>query len=163
MKYCSKCGKILDDSAIMCPSCGMLQPTQNEQQTVPQQQYPILQQPNPLQISQMDVIEQAQPTPAVAAAYRVPTAPAEKKPSAVPFLIWSILLVFVINPVGMIISVIGAVYAAVARSCEERDEIKHNLSISKKLCITATCIDGVFILINLVVLLLTIIHSGSAL
>ena len=71
-------------------------------------------------------------------------APIVKKPSAIPYFIWSIILFFCFNIIGTPLAIVAACYASFANAPECENPQK-KLKTAKHLCIAATCVDGVTI------------------
>jgi len=84
------------------------------------------------------------------------------------FFVWSLILIFIINPIGTPLAIISALFAGMARSSDATYEhARKNLEVSKAICVIATIIDALCILTVIVLLIYsmgtgnTIVPSGS--
>jgi uncharacterized membrane protein YvbJ len=76
------------------------------------------------------------------------------------YLVWSIILIFLLNPVGTPLGIISTFFAASANSQDSDEEAQKKLRVSKILCITATCADAVTLCLLIFYIAFTIAHLG---
>lgn len=62
-----------------------------------------------------------------------------------PYIVWSVLLIVICNPIAMILGIIALVNAVGIDSAPTQAESQKKLETARILCIVATCIDGVAI------------------
>lgn len=143
MKYCMRCGKQLNDDDHFCPACGLAQSAFNTQQprfSPLQYQHP----PVPRQGPGFNAYSQP--------VYRgVPacTIPKKKPQTAVPLLVWSMIMVFIINPLGTPAAAVAAITAAIVNAEPDAPNAKRKTMTALLLCVAATAIDlATFILLG---------------
>jgi hypothetical protein len=191
MKFCIKCGRRLPDEAVFCSKCGLKQPIipediensslsnqtpvnpelnrqlpfmpasqfynpQNMQgfyapmQQVSQKPPPFFQAPQyPLYIElQQTVLTQGFES-------------GEKHLNTTLFFVWSIILIFIINPIGSPIAILSILFASMARSTDTTyEQARKDLRVSKVMCIIVTCFD-VLCIIAVSVLLIYSLKTGN--
>ncbi len=130
MKYCVKCGHLLDNRENFCTKCGMKQPFVPTKMLYSQPpaapRNPVFLQPN------------AAPT------YNsyIPVGNfAAKKTGAKPFIIWSLILVLFFNPIGTPLSMISALLSVFANASNNHIQRDRYLSIASVMCLFATFVD----------------------
>lgn len=122
MKYCIRCGHMLSESDTICRFCGCAQPY-----------FP--------------------PRPNAAAASGTGSILSdviikrEFNIGAVPLIIWSIILVMCVNPIGSPLAAAAGIFAVCGNAQESREKAKLQLLISFVLCIAATIIDVITLLV----------------
>lgn len=188
MKFCIICGRRLPDEAVFCSKCGLNQqalpedienspvanqiPVNSEFNQQPQTSsvmlppfMPAPQRYYPQNIqgiyAPMQQIPQNQP-------YFQPQQAVlthefendEKRLNTTLFFVWSIILIFIINPLGTPLAIFGTLFAGMARSSDTTyEQASKNIKVSKVLCVIATCID-VLCIIAVAVLLIYLLKTG---
>ncbi|MDR3644843.1 MAG: zinc-ribbon domain-containing protein [Clostridia bacterium] len=71
------------------------------------------------------------------------------------YLIWSIVLIVVCNPIASILGIIALVYTAKAGSSSVGGDAEKDIGIARTLCIVATCIDALTFVTGVIVKLLS--------
>jgi hypothetical protein len=85
----------------------------------------------------------------------------EKRLNTTLFFVWSIILIFVLNPVGTPLSILSTLFAGMARATDATyEQARKNLEVSKVMCIVATFID-VLCVIAVVVFLIYSLRTGN--
>jgi len=85
----------------------------------------------------------------------------EKRVKTTLFFVWSIILIFIFNPLGTPLAIISTLFAGMARSSDATDEqAQKNIKTSKIICIIATIID-VICIIALALLFFYLIRTGN--
>ena len=79
-----------------------------------------------------------QPVPQPAPAAR----PAKEKLRTTLFFVWNMILIFLVNPIGTPLAVVGAVFASNAHACDDPEEARTKLHTSKVISIAVTCLDA---------------------
>lgn len=170
MKYCIQCGEQLPDDARFCARCGYRQPepavpvspapSDRPEDPVPQPAPDLFYAEEPQAQGPFEEAPGAKPDPADApqeAPFEgqpggdipgTPSAAPQKGRSALPFFIWSMILIFIANPLGTPLGIVGAIFASGANALKEKDpdEADGKISVAKTICIAVTCIDAVCIL-----------------
>lgn len=123
MKFCRRCGQKLQDNANFCTGCGSKQPKAMKM---------------PLRPAFSTAQSSYSPTECTAL---VPVGEQFKEKSALPGLIWSLILVIFFNPIGTPLSIAAAVLSVIANADKNRNTRARKLQISIVLCIAATAID----------------------
>jgi uncharacterized membrane protein len=82
-------------------------------------------------------------------------APDVQKRSAIPMLIWSLVLVFVLNPVGTPLAIIAAYFGTLANAKDEApQDAQRHLDTSFTLCLISSCTDALCLIAMVVVAIL---------
>lgn len=187
MKYCVSCGASLNDAADSCPACGAVQPafpiqtpagkqagasseTESIEHAAPQ---PTASSATPGTAPEANPPREPPTSPAAPYYWQQPYGspyPAgypnpygdtavPRTPSAVGYLVWSILLTIFSQP---LFGVLGIVFAALAMSENASYEsVKSNIRLSKIFCIIGTVLDAL-ILIGLVLLIVMLAALASS-
>ena len=143
MKYCVSCGTPLEQGESVCKSCGQIQP---------------MNAPVPAAQPENDA---AQVPPAVVPAY--PYAPPQGAYSpygrrrapdnsarALPFLIWGLILIVLMNIGGVAAGVTAAIFSLRSGAAGNPAEAESNRRKAKIACIAGTCFDGAALLATVV-------------
>lgn len=145
MKYCIKCGRLLSNSDQFCTACGLKQPYISPELLYPQNQ-PFLQPPV---ITQNQMLSQ----PPFAPYYNtfVPARNfASQKTGALRYIIWSLILFVFFNPIGTPLSLISALLSVSANATSDHLERNRYLGIAAKLCLIATFVDILTIILLII-------------
>jgi hypothetical protein len=85
----------------------------------------------------------------------------EKRVKTTLFFVWSIILIFIFNPLGTPLAIISTIFAGMARSSDTTaEQAQKNIKAAKIMCIIATCID-VLCIIALFVLFFYSVGIGN--
>ena len=85
----------------------------------------------------------------------------EKRVKTTLFFVWSIILIFIFNPLGTPLAIISTLFAGMARSSDATaEQAQKNIKTSKIICIIATSID-VICIIALALLFFYSIRTGN--
>lgn len=150
MKYCIRCGRRLADHENFCTGCGLKQPV------VP----PEVLNASPAVQPEIEAVQRLY-APPVAVTALVPVVPAavqDELPSAVPSLIWSLILVVFYNPIGMPLAFISALFSVIANAEQNIFKRKRHLFLALVLCTAATIVD-IVTLIFLIVAAIPFFHA----
>ena len=136
MKYCVKCGSQLDDHDAICRNCGLIQP-----------------------ISMKTEYSQASPAPIPARPPFAPPVPSAvpTHPSALPFFVWSTILVLLLNPVGTPLGVIASIFSTNANAAADYPSYAKDIKIAKILCIVGTAFDAASIILAICLIVAAIL------
>lgn len=147
LKFCTKCGSPLNENERFCSVCGVAQPAP---------------QPVPQQNSIKPLLNTAyQNTPFVQPPLKYPQKTKNELSHFVPLLLWSIILILALNPIGMGFGIASIFYLFKARSFdqinykneeERKENIHERILKSRILCITATIIDIIALIVFLAIL-----------
>lgn len=124
MKFCKRCGCKLQDSADFCTGCGVKQPKAMKKPLTPA----------------ADTQAQAGYLPAESKALITIVEQYTGK-SALPCIIWSLILVIFFNPIGTPLSAAAAILSVIANTDENIETHNRKLRVAFVFCIIATVID----------------------
>ena len=137
MKYCVNCGKPMEDEAVVCKECGAVQSGSPKPQPG-QPGYPYPGSP-----------DGGNGSPKIAD-FCCQSGP--QMPKTTPYLIWSIILAFICNPLG----IAGIVFTALAANSHSYAQAQNNLKVSRICCIIGSCLAGAFILLYIVMIFIMV-------
>jgi hypothetical protein len=144
MKFCVRCGHQLNDNQKFCTSCGLSQPF------VP----PELLKSNSFAGGSPNAgfIQPKAETQFSAASTALVLSNVQEQQtadrlSALPLIIWSLILVAFFNPIGTPLTLIAAFFSINANAEPNPAIQKRNLRVSSMLCIIATVVDALSIIV----------------
>lgn len=123
LKYCPRCNALLNASAHFCPKCGLKQDNSGFNNNNSEN----------------------------GACSAKCEAPKKKyKKHVIPLLVWSLILVVLINPLGTVLGAISSVYLLSANTVEDDEQRSLKIKKSLILCTTATVFDILSIIVLIV-------------
>jgi hypothetical protein len=146
MKFCQRCGARLNDNEETCRNCGLFQALRSDAAVNTPAQFEASNRPfNP------QFLRQTASMP-----YNIPTIKIRQRSSnaALGFFIWSLILFFFINIIGTPLAVAAAFFAAAANAPESYERDK-KLFYAKLLCIIATVVDALTLLVMIAMAILS--------
>lgn len=133
-----------------------MQPKMGPNHNPPFNPYPPCQAPQnrPLPFNATPAGYRQAPPPPYPAAYTPKPYPVQpmvqpkvKRPTAIGYFIWSICLIFILNPIGTLLGILSSVFACKANSADSAGEFIVKRKIAHRLCVAGTCIDAVTIVL----------------
>lgn len=157
MKYCVKCGYMLEDTDIICPKCSEVQPdfTNGAGQNGSQNQSA----PNQEAAGQEANAESAGGYHPQGSSPYYPPRPKESFGSSemTPYLIWGIVLIFFCMPFGLV----STILSAISFNVKNRQELENNKKLARIFCIIGT-IGAVFVVLFFLMIALAVPFFTSA-
>lgn len=133
MKFCVRCGRMLQNNESFCTGCGLKQPF------VPPEV--LFNTPPPAFNTPAAQFVPAQPVTCTAL---VPFDPSLQV-KVMPFIIWSLILVMIVNPLSLPFAIAAAIIGSFANAETYIEKRSRQRNISAILCIIATAVDFVTI------------------
>ncbi|MDR3644844.1 MAG: zinc-ribbon domain-containing protein [Clostridia bacterium] len=105
-----------------------------------------------------------QPVQPIYAGPRPAAAPSPKSVlRSTSYFVWSMILIFIINPIGTPLAIVGAVFSSEAHASADLETAREKLHITKVICIAVTCVDALCLIVLVLFAIYYFLRSSGGL